>query len=941
MNRLSFFLLSLFIILPSFAQNSTEQVNSGCLDKNFNNLGVAIVRNDDVSTIQELIKKIPDINVCSEANLLKQAIDWESDEPKVTQWFRYDSNDIFSDWPDSAYQFSDKSPHIFSQKEQNNIDIIRSLIKAGITPKDRSISDAINKRKTVIIPDLIRAGAPLAGWELRGAISNDSDKETIKALLDAGLEVDYNDHGHDTALLYAIYRTRADIIDLLLNAGADPNFGTDDNYAHINQTPLMLAVSRDEERPMLPIVKKLIDTGADINAYNEKDHLYVIGYAKKPKMVRYLLNLGAKGALISAGFWKIATPEDVKKQIQKGEDVNAYGYDNKTPLNYAYMFSPQKEEMVELLRKHGAKGPHLPWDSKMELNPKKVVKQLNDGANPNMGGILMKAIKNNDLETTRLLLEGGADPNIYEPIKINCSSSRDYSVLFHSPLALAIENNNPEMLKLLLKHGANLKHERNILIYRDLPIDIMKLLIENGADPNVSVCGLSPLQKALNKKDIDLFEYLLKHGADINAKINGKTLLMKLVSRNAKENLPLLKKMLDLGADINLTDMEGHNVLTYVDDYRDDTSDVIEFLVSQGANINHRDNLGRTPLMNIVKRHHHDNQKNIRKMVDLGADVTATDNNEITVLDLAIANNKGEVIDFLVEKGAKESPKHYHWVTPRKGKSHIMKTWQDMTLNQFKEKLADSSLLKKEYFWEIPKPQVTNGTVIEGHLVGGMYYGDCAYGSDGLNVGAWCVPTEQGIKENLLLPPTILPSTNYAINQIPDTDLATTPQDTYNALLLNATRYNAKPEIIRYLIELGADVNVRDENKMTPIMWASLDNANPETLELLVQAGANINARAKNGKTAIYYAIAGKNKVDIIQKLLDLGANVNVRDEENIMPLDLAFQIDKVHIDHTILPGEVAKYLIKIGAEATSPHVMCWCELSREKGTESCASYIV
>ena len=934
MNRLFLFLLSLVVALPCFAQNQTEEVNPACLERNFNDLGVAIVRNDDVSVIRELIKKIPDINACPEADLLKEAIDWKSDEPTATRWVRYDSNDIFSDWPDSSYQVSDNSPRIFSQKEQNNIDIIRSLINAGMIPKDRAIGDAINKKKSVIVPDLIRAGAPMAGWELRGAIIlNDADKETIKALLDAGVEIDYNDHGHDTALLYAISEARADIVDILLNAGADPNFGTEDAYDYSNQTPLMSAVSRDTEKPMFPIVSRLIAAGADINAYNEKDHLYVIGYAKRPKMVKYLLGKGAKGALISAGFWKIATLKDVKEQIEKGEDVNARGYNNKTPLNYAYMYSPQKEQMIAFLTKNGAKGPHLPWDSKMELNPENVKKQLRDEANPNMGENLLKAVKNNDTETTQLLLEGGADPNIYTPAEVR-DSGYTRLIFCDSPLCQAIDNNNMDIINLLLKHGTDLKREKHILIYKDLPSETTKLLIEHGADVNAIAGSLSPLQKALDKKDMDLFEYLLKHGADINAKVNDKSLLMNLVSRNAKENIPLIEKLIDFGADVNLTDTEGHNVLSYVDDYRDDTSDVIEFLVKKGADINHRDNLGRTPLMNIVKRHHHDNQKNIKKLVELGADVNATDKNGITVLDLAIMNGKHDVLEFLVQRGAKESPLGYVWITPRNtSQSRIMEKWQNMTLDELKEIIANP--LDKDYFFDRPKPQTTADGKIIAHISGG----ECAYGSDGLTSRKWCVPHEYAKKEGFL-PILPLSKTGYTPYQVPD-DIKTTPKDIYSTLLLNAARYNAKPEIIKYLIDSGADVNARDQDKMTPIMWASLDNANPKTLEILVQAGADINARAKNGKTAIYFAIAGKNTVDIIKKMVELGADVNVKDEEDIMPLDISNQINNVHIDSAIYPSEVTKYLVKIGARATGPYVMCWCELSREKGTETCSSYIV
>jgi ankyrin repeat protein len=55
---------------------------------------------------------------------------------------------------------------------------------------------------------------------------------------------------------------------------------------------------------------------------------------------------------------------------------------------------------------------------------------------------------------------------------------------------------------------------------------------------------------------------------------------------------------------------------------------------------------------------------------------------------------------------------------------------------------------------------------------------------------------------------------------------------------------------IQLLLEAGADIGARDEEGITPLMYASWNNTNPEVLITLLNAGADANARNNAGESA-------------------------------------------------------------------------------------------
>ena len=82
----------------------------------------------------------------------------------------------------------------------------------------------------------------------------------------------------------------------------------------------------------------------------------------------------------------------------------------------------------------------------------------------------------------------------------------------------------------------------------------------------------------------------------------------------------------------------------------------------------------------------------------------------------------------------------------------------------------------------------------------------------------------------------------------------------------------------RALIDAGADVNIKDKDGSTALMWAS-DNGHTETVKLLIDAGADVNIKNKYGRTALMWA-SRCNRKETVKLLIDAGADVNAKDED-------------------------------------------------------------
>ena len=159
-----------------------------------------------------------------------------------------------------------------------------------------------------------------------------------------------------------------------------------------------------------------------------------------------------------------------------------------------------------------------------------------------------------------------------------------------APLICAAESGHTGAVRALLERGANVNS-----IYRDggTPLvvaiqggaspRIIRMLLENGADPNIpNVYTSSPLHMAArhSNDDTEIARDLLQFGADVDARgWNGRAPLQMAAKTN---NITHLQLFLDRGANIDAQSHDGATALYTA--ARLCNLDAVEYLLERGAN---------------------------------------------------------------------------------------------------------------------------------------------------------------------------------------------------------------------------------------------------------------------------------------------------------------------------------------------------------------------
>ena len=103
---------------------------------------------------------------------------------------------------------------------------------------------------------------------------------------------------------------------------------------------------------------------------------------------------------------------------------------------------------------------------------------------------------------------------------------------------------------------------------------------------------------------------------------------------------------------------------------------------------------------------------------------------------------------------------------------------------------------------------------------------------------------------------------------------------------LIAAAFDGDKEIVKLLIAKGANVNPKTDLGNTPLHSAAL-NGRKEIVELLIANGADVNANNVAGVTPLHWA-AQEGQKEIAELLIAKGADVNAKDESGKTPLDRA-----------------------------------------------------
>ena len=381
-------------------------------------------------------------------------------------------------------------------------DVVQALIKAAEADEKRldlegALCSAVYAGNIDIIRQLLEAGAevdcPRMWWRFKGQrFRRLARKETFMSLYKAESRDRINflrwvrreDSYEETPLSLAIKTERWDIIDLLLDAGAEINLA-----AHGHDTPLGLAARIGDTE----LMQHLIDRGADINGAPDADT-----------------------PLVSAA--KDGCVESVRFLLDHGADVNAEARDY-TPLIAGARYANEPfVPIARILLDAGADVNKATWKYTPLIAAVKAANRddvrflLEAGADVNKAAegytpLIVAAISCNK-DIVRLLLDAGADVNA--------------KTEFYTPLIVAVETGNIEIVRMLLEAGADVHATTNYhaplvsAVEREEEPggpEVINLLLDAGADVNAEADGTTALMVALARSDLSLARRLRCAGA--------------------------------------------------------------------------------------------------------------------------------------------------------------------------------------------------------------------------------------------------------------------------------------------------------------------------------------------------------------------------------------------------------------------------------------------
>lgn len=234
------------------------------------------------------------------------------------------------------------------------------------------------------------------------------------------------------------------------------------------------------------------------------------------------------------------------------------------------------------------------------------------------------------------------------------------------PLLMTIDSGNSEAVKNLIKSLDNLDFISSASGLTPLEfavskgrIDIARMLIENGADPEAGF--IKPLREAIEKEHNNICEYLLEKVNDISLPLeDGATYLMLAAE---KGNLDFVSQLIEKGANPKQTDDSGYSAIIYA--AIDGQEEVFQYLkpLSDSKHVKqakeylktgktYRERKEDKDFETFIESIVENNFEKVSKAIENGIDINALDCSGTTALNWAASEGYMNILNLLLDKGA-------------------------------------------------------------------------------------------------------------------------------------------------------------------------------------------------------------------------------------------------------------------------------------------------
>jgi ankyrin repeat protein len=477
------------------------------------------------------------------------------------------------------------------------------------------------------------------------------DIEKIQRLLSPnfwGKGADVNEPSYTTPLIAAIRNGHFAVVEFLISKGADVNFSN--NLVN----PVNWAVRKKDYK----IIDLLNSNGAILNIDNSCFEAleYALLY-DEDKMVDYLLSqaidVNAK-CKYSLDKWDIKgdslfekmlyskKPKYAEKLLSHGAFIEKTGKKARELLRYA--LNKEYIEIADLLISSGI-DVNLRDDNNRSIFYWEALDGHEKGARlllskgfeleslnaEDLNYLLSRAVKDWHVGILKVLVEIGADINFKteeDESLLEIACQRDYPYFAElliskgadvnqrnkegkTPLLIALEKKHDRLIALLILHGAD------IYINKDFHRTILRDAVSEGwsnviialstigydlnidiSDNNVSKYTFTALTRASRWGKINVVKALISCGANVNAKGLDGTPLYWAIEGTKKDDFEIAEILMSAGADVNLDSYDTKRT-PLMEAAQSGYIKIVEFLLSNRANVNAVDYNGNTPLHHL------------------------------------------------------------------------------------------------------------------------------------------------------------------------------------------------------------------------------------------------------------------------------------------------------------------------------------------------------
>ena len=516
---------------------------------------------------------------------------------------------------------------------------------------------------------LVRAGAGVRVADNTGATcltlaADFGHTETVRYLV--GLtDVEVNHEGNEafTALHFAVQEGHHDVVEVLIDAGADID-------AKINggRTPLHVACLYRK----LAIVKVLVKAGADVCVTTNEGTtcLMLASNYGHTETVRYLVGLPEVDVHAANNHsWTPlhhavkrnngSHPDVIQVLIDAGADIEAKSGNGRSPLLLACEVG--KLDALKILVEAGAAvcATDSQGDTCLILATSfghtEIVRYLvglkevdvnYQGRNNDTA--LHNAVDDGLRDVVEVLIDAGADIEAKDeqgcsPLLLACVLGKLDAVKMLVDAGAAVCATESEGHTCLMS-AAHFGHTEIVRYLVGLPeVDVNY----QGWKNNTALHNA--LQTAVDAGLRDVVEVLIDAGADIEAKDEQGRSPLLLACVLGK--LDAVKMLVDAGAAVCATDRRGYTCLILAAYYRH--TEVVRYLVGlPEVDVHAANNHSRTPLHHAVTRNYESHPDVVQVLIDAGADIEAKNEKGRSPLLLACQVGQLDAVKMLVEAGA-------------------------------------------------------------------------------------------------------------------------------------------------------------------------------------------------------------------------------------------------------------------------------------------------